>query len=148
MKRWSVLLTAALLAGGVVVLLSSSGSAQETGPRTLVFTEKNAQEFATTASSGRLSPDDSFVFRARLLANGKPAGREQGACTVIARNATECQATLFFNEGKIFVSGGTVFASRTVLAVVGGTGAYAGARGTMTVFDRKSGDRLEVALLG
>ncbi len=148
MKRTSVLLTAALLAGGAGAVISSSGSAQAPTLRTLTFTERDAREFATRFSESRLSPDDSFVFTASLRDSaGQPAGRESGACSAISRNATECQATLFLKAGKIFVSGGTVFGARTVLGVVGGTGAYIGARGTLTVVDRKSGDQLTVTLL-
>lgn len=148
MKRSSVVLTAALLAGGAGAVLSTSGSAQQPALRTLTFTERGAREFATRFSEKRLSPDDSFVFTARLVDGAnQPAGREQGACSAISRNATECQATLFLKAGKIFISGGTTFGAKTTLGVVGGTGAYIGVRGTMTATDRRSGDQLVVTLL-
>jgi len=148
MKRSSVVLTAALLAGGAGAALSTSGSAQQPALRTLTFTERDAREFATRFSEKRLSPDDSFVFTARLVdAANQSAGREQGACSAVSRNSTECQATLFLKAGKIFISGGTKFGAKTILGVVGGTGPYIGARGTLTVSDRKSGDQLVVTLL-
>ena len=148
MKRTSVLLTAALLAGGAGAVIASSGSAQAPTLRTLVFTEQNAKEFATRYTEKYLSPDDSFVFTAKLRdAAGQPAGRETGACSAIGRNSTECQGTLFLKAGKIFVAGGTPSGAKTTIGVVGGTGAYIGVRGTLAVTGRKSGDQLLVTLL-
>ena len=93
------------------------------------------------------TPDDTFVFTARLLSNNQPVGRSQGACTATAGNASECRGTLFLKDGKIFILGGTVFNSKTTLGIVGGTGPYIGSRGTLTTTKRKSGDLLEVKLL-
>lgn len=147
MKRTSVLLTAALLAGGAGAVISSSGSAQAPTLRTLTFTESNAKEYATRYNEKVFSPDDSYVFTASLRDAAGPAGRESGACSAIGRNSTECQGTLFLKAGKIFVAGGTSSGARTTIGVVGGTGAYIGARGTLTTIDRKSGDLLTVTLL-
>ena len=148
MKRSSVLLTAALLAGAAGAAISSSGSAQAPTLRTLTFTEQNAKEYATRYNDKYFSPDDSYVFTAKLKdAAGNGAGRASGACSAIGRNSTECQGTLFLKAGKIFVSGGATAGAKTVIGVVGGTGAYIGARGTLTTVDRKSGDLLTVTLL-
>jgi len=147
MKRTSVLLTAALLAAGAGAVISSSGSAQAPTTRTLTFTEQNAKEYATRYTEKYFSPDDSYVFTANLRDAAGAAGRETGSCSAIGRNSTECQGTLFLKAGKIFVAGGTSSGAKTTIGVVGGTGAYIGARGTLTTIDRKSGDFLTVTLL-
>lgn len=143
----AVLVVAALLAVGAAVVLSTTGSAQAPELRTLTFTEQGAREFESKFDPKKFSPDDTYVFTARLVANGRSVGSDQGACTAVASNAVECRATLYLKEGKIFVSGGTRFGAKTTLGVVGGTGAYIGVRGTMTVIARSSGDFIEIKLL-
>jgi hypothetical protein len=147
MKRSYVAVAAAVIAGGVAVVSSSVGGAQQPALRALTYTEQNHQEYATKYSDSKTSPDDTFVFTARLLSNGQPVGRDQGACTNVSSNASECRGTLYLKDGKIFILGGTTSSSKTTLGVVGGTGPYLGARGTLTTTKRKSGDLLEVKLL-
>jgi hypothetical protein len=147
MKRSYVAVAAVLIGGGVAVVSSSIGGAQQPAFRTLTFTEKNHQEYATKYDEKRTSPDDTFVFTSQLLANGQPVGRDQGACTAVASDASECRGTLYLKDGKIFILGGTKSNSKTTLGIVGGTGPYIGSRGTLTTTKRKSGDLLEVKLL-
>lgn len=147
MKPSYLAAAAAALAGAVAIVSSSVGGAQQPTLRTLTFTESNHQEFETKYDDNKFSPDDTFVFTATLLRDGQRVGRDQGACTAVASNATECRGTLYLKDGKIFILGGTTFAGKTTLGVVGGTGPYIGSRGTLTTTKRKSGDQLEVRLL-
>lgn len=147
MKRSYVAAAAAVIAGGVAIVTSSVGGAQQPALRTLTFTEQSHQEYATKYSEKKTSPDDTFVFTARLLSNGQRVGRDQGACTNVASNASECRGTLFLKDGKLFILGGTTSSSKSTLGIVGGTGPYIGARGTLTTTHRKSGDLLQATLL-
>jgi hypothetical protein len=57
--------------------------------------------------------------------------------------------TLYLADGEIAVTGGHATTSRFTLPVVGGTGRYAGARGTLAVAPGKGETaRLTVTLLG
>jgi hypothetical protein len=137
----AVLVTAAVLVG--------SGSAQAPGPRTLTFIEgqrgstfkfvdnpprsRGRTERTTTISMG-----DVFVFTNRLI-NG--AGQRSGvfyATCVAARGGrldrtfVLCHGVAKLHDGDIAVEVATGFGDVVTGSVVGGTGAYNGARGTFT----------------
>jgi hypothetical protein len=62
-------------------------------------------------------------------ATGHRIGRTQTACTVIdaSHSRLQCTGTVVLPQGEIALQGG----GQTPIAVTGGTGAYAGARGTV-----------------
>lgn len=68
-----------------------------------------------------------------LFEHGKPAGRFQGVCTQLPRASSQCSFTLGLAGGQILIqaSYGPGFNTGNVAreAVIGGTGAYVGARG-------------------
>ncbi len=70
-------------------------------------------------------------------ANKAKVGSDQGFCvrTVVGK-AWECWWTLQLKEGQITVEGPFLDAGDSVLAVTGGTGKYAGARGQMKLHAR------------
>ena len=64
---------------------------------------------------------------------GARAGRLEAMCTLAAEAAGHCQATAYLPAGSIQLQGYVSFASSTVrVAIVGGAGRYAGARGTFS----------------
>lgn len=80
------------------------------------------------------SPGDYFVFESRLTHKGVQVGRDSVRCMLGIRTFT-CEGTfLMAGRGKIAVAG-TLFSdgSDFRLPVIGGTGAFKGARGQMTV---------------
>jgi hypothetical protein len=92
---------------------------------------------AATSDTSPPSRGDELVFTKRLTQGGRNAGTLHAVCTVTQPRASietavyQCQATYVLRTGQITAQTvapvGT--ASRLVLAVTGGTGAYAGARG-------------------
>jgi hypothetical protein len=76
-------------------------------------------------------------YRRQLLYNKRiqpaPIGHADVLCTNSGNGATDCRATYFLPKGEI-VTGG-VIGSRLfhTMAVLGGTGLYSNARGTLTV---------------
>lgn len=67
-------------------------------------------------------------------ANKKQVGRDAGYCVrIVAGKSWECAWTTYLKGGSIMVQGPFSDTGGTVLAITGGTGAYATARGTMNL---------------
>ncbi|HSE75987.1 MAG TPA: allene oxide cyclase family protein, partial [Dongiaceae bacterium] len=70
-------------------------------------------------------------------ANAKQLGSDNGWCIrTVPGKAWECFWTLSLADGQITVEGPFLDAGDSVLAVTGGTGKYAGARGEMKLHAR------------
>jgi allene oxide cyclase len=70
-------------------------------------------------------------------ANKTQVGSDQGYCVrVIAGKSWECFWTLRLKEGQITVEGPFYDTGDSVMAVTGGTGKYAGAKGAMKLHPR------------
>lgn len=69
--------------------------------------------------------------------NKTPVGSDQGYCVrVIAGKSWECFWTLRLKDGQITIEGPFYDAGDSVMAVTGGTGKYAGAKGSMKLHSR------------
>jgi hypothetical protein len=104
-----------------------------------------------------ISPGDQFISTNQLTENGKTIGKLRARCTATAAvgkisNTAFAQAH-FICEGVFTLPGGTLFADASVLksgtegVVSGGTGKYAGARGTVVSKEGKGGSTTTVTLL-
>jgi hypothetical protein len=144
MMRLAVLAAAATAAIVVVAVLATGGGAQQPGERTFVVIEDEARgSFNVVDNPPRSrapSAGDLLTFSTPLVnqANAR-VGRLDALCTVtrgartFERARLHCTGTFALSDGTIALS--TSFrADQTppVLAVVGGTGAYEGARGSVT----------------
>jgi SAM-dependent MidA family methyltransferase len=70
-------------------------------------------------------------------ANVKKVGSNQGICVrMIVGKSFECHWTLMLAKGQIMVAGPVLDGVDSALAIVGGTGIYAGARGEMLIHAR------------
>jgi hypothetical protein len=90
------------------------------------------------------SPGDYFLFESRLLTPDRSAtiGRDSGKCMLGVRTFV-CEATAsIFHKGKLQVAGAFFTDSDARIPIVGGTGAYRDAGGTLTVKDLPSGNSL------
>jgi hypothetical protein len=85
----------------------------------------------TGTSVGDLDIYGMRLFNKRIRA--KAIGSATMSCTAIGGSGQSCTATYFLPKGQIVTQG--VIASRLIyeLAVVGGTGLYSNARGSLTV---------------
>ena len=110
------------------------------GPKTIlhVVERHGTQTFIDSGKPGD-SQGDVLAF-ANILYDGgnqKRVGRDQGACTrTIVGAAWECNWTALLQKGQITVEGPFYDTGDSVLAVIGGTGVYNGARGRMTLHAR------------
>jgi hypothetical protein len=80
-----------------------------------------------------MSPGDIDYLVGKLFRHGKPFGRFQGVCTAFPQSGSQCSFTLGLPQGQVVMESayGAGFNTGPVAreAIVGGTGAYAAARG-------------------
>jgi hypothetical protein len=147
-KRTAVvapLAAAALLAA----LLESTGGAQQPGERTfkLILKDESAAlgDVAPTSRNQRdprISGGDQHVFTSTVFDEAqKRVGKFYGQCVAVRGGRTyrqstfQCQGTFVLRDGAIAVSVAFRATQRdedVSLAVIGGTGAYEGARGQVS----------------
>jgi hypothetical protein len=162
MKRLALLAAAAATAIAVLAVLSTSGSAQS-GERTIVVTELSKGSLfkfvdqRPRTKPGRNEPSaslgDQLVFSSPLGDGAhRRAGRLAAACTAIKPGAIERKA-VFLCTGVAHLTDGDLFLAARFLprpsgtvrgALTGGTGAYAGARGTFTSTGEPSTDTFHI----
>ena len=90
------------------------------------------------------SRGDGLILTEKVFdpATGDRIGRSHTACTVIdaSHSRLQCTGTVVLPQGELALQGG----DRTPIAVTGGTGAFAGARGT--VEGREHDGRIDVTV--
>jgi hypothetical protein len=145
MRRVATLATVAVAATVFAGILTSGGAAQVPGERTFKIIEGSGGTFrfidqapkARNPRNPRLSVGDAYVFSSPLFneANNR-IGTLNVACAVtrggrFARARSQCNGTYALRDGTLAVSA-VVRGGKATIAVVGGTGAYEGARGSIT----------------
>ena len=79
---------------------------------------------------------------------GTQVGTDHGVCVVLNAGQSQCDATLVLPKGQIVTHGIEGTRTSFEVAVLGGTGAYAGVRGTMTARPIKDGgSTISISLL-
>lgn len=143
--------TVAVAGGAAALVVPGTGGAQQQqqqGERTFSLVEKGKQHFKFVDNPPRgarrhgPSTGDEFIFgRGVYDASNTRVGTLHGVCTVLTNHdAALCHAALKLRDGAIYAGGLSSQGRRTDVAIYGGTGAYAGARGTIVSIDRSSAD--------
>jgi hypothetical protein len=148
------LLTVCAVLGLLVIGIGTATAAPK--PRTLRFLEVQT----TFAGIGGWSPETNnppaagqgFTFTSTLFKwagtkKGAPIGHDQVVCIStyvdlsVGSVRLQCNATVSLSGGSIQLAGPSNFANPvTNVAVIGGTGAYAGAQGTARIRSLSGGD--------
>jgi allene oxide cyclase len=106
---------------------------------TLNLVERATTDAVTKTGKGDDNAGDLLTFANEVFdeANQNKVGSSTGWCirTVVGQS-WECSWTLKLKDGQITVAGPFLDKSDSVLAIVGGTGAYVGARGEMALHAR------------
>ena len=141
MHRTAVLLVIeGLAASGIIAW----GSSAQTGPALIRITSTQKQYAYVNAAPG--TAGDMEMIRQRLY-NKKitqnPIGRAELVCTFTFGKSRSCRATYFLPQGKIVVGGSITNRSIYELAILGGTGLYNNARGTLTAIRTSKSPRRE-----
>ncbi len=129
-SRTSIAAVAAALATGAV--LAASGSAQ--APVTSLHLTAKTQKHVGFFPKGRPRQGDRLGFGDRIT--GDDTGVDRGVCTIIGSKGVLCTVQVQLSRGTLSVQGLVPQRSRnTPVSIIGGTGAYNGARGTALVTD-------------
>jgi hypothetical protein len=131
-------LTAAVVVGGVGAA-SVSASA---GVAALRFYEKpGTAHVIDNAPKGKKAGLGDFVLYASPVfdRHGKQVGTDHAVCVILSAAQSQCDSTLLLPKGQLLTRGIFGKNAGSQVAVIGGTGAYAAARGTMTMRPIKDG---------
>jgi len=128
----TTLLLAAACVGATVIAVNAGASGS--GTRVLDLTGTVITDHVTfDAAPKGMSPGDVGYVVGKVFRAGKPYGRYQGTCTQLPSSSSLCSFSLGLPDGQLLIQSayGPGFNTGSVAreAVVGGTGAYAGARG-------------------
>lgn len=129
-------IVAALLSGAALTASVVAASAE-----TLKVVERATTDAVTETGAEGDSAGDILTFANEIYdeANANKVGSDNGWCVrTVVGAAWECFWTASLADGQITVEGPFLDAGDSVLAVTGGTGAYAAARGEMKLHARNA----------
>jgi hypothetical protein len=146
-KKAIALLASGSLFGAVAWVTSGSGAA--TGPGVIRITGTQVRYARVDVGRAGRSPGDTEIATELLYNRNitpKSLGHSELVCTFTIGPSRNCRATVFLPKGKLVV-GGSIFARQFYqLAILGGTGLYDDARGTLTVTKTGQAPRRELLL--
>ena len=129
-----------VLTGAIVGILAvgpwQSRSEAGTGPATIRITDRQLALTRVDVGAPGTSPGDMELVRTRLFqrGTGTTIGRAELVCTFVDDTRSRiCRGTYILPKGKIVVGGSVLYRQFYDLAILGGTGLYDNARGTLTV---------------
>ena len=155
MKTKIVYVFTGVLVGILVVSPWEGSSSAATGPATIRITDVQDTVVRVDVGAKGKSPGDMEIIRQRLYnqrVTERSIGRSELVCTFMdRRRARVCRGTYFLPKGRIVVGGSLLYRQFYELAVLGGTGLFDNARGTVVVTRtgiRPVRDRIVFRLVG
>ncbi len=126
---------AAAAALAVVVWMDRGSSQAGTGPAVIRITgDERRYNFIDVGARGR-GPGDMEVVVQNLhnrRITQRPIGHSEFVCTVTVDVSRSCRVTFFLPRGKLVAGGSLRFGGIYQIPILGGTGLYDNARGTLT----------------
>jgi Dirigent-like protein len=141
------LLAATAVAAATASLVAGSGGAS-TGPAQVRITDLQISRHMIRPAGGGITGTVEVV-RQRLYKPGvtsRPIGRSDLVCTYLDNRERSCLGTYFLPKGSLVVAGALETRLLYEIAIVGGTGLFDNARGTLTVTSTHLSPRREVLL--
>jgi allene oxide cyclase len=132
-------LLAVVVAAGASLVFVDSVSADNMKAMHLIVVERATSDTVTDVGAKGDSVGDILTFANKVYdrSNKTEVGHDNGWCVrTVVGQAWECFWTLILDKGQITVEGPFYDAKDSVLAVTGGTGAYAAMRGDMKLHAR------------
>ncbi|HUQ23552.1 MAG TPA: hypothetical protein VM049_11125 [Gaiellaceae bacterium] len=136
MNKRMVWVVAGALVGVVAAGPSQSRSEASTGPATITINDRQLAVTRVDLGARGTSPGDVEIVRTTLLQRVTRVviGHGELVCTFVDTvRSRVCRGTYFLPKGKLVVGGSILYRQFYDLAVLGGTGLYDNARGTLTV---------------
>ena len=133
MRTW-IAIAVAVAGAGAAALLGGGPAGAQDGPRVLRLT--SVEQHCATADNGRRGESLADLDACRGVlrnADGERAGRAHWTCVYLGstRAGSDCSAVVSLRGGTVQAAGVLSHMSRrSTWAITGGTGRYAGARGT------------------
>jgi hypothetical protein len=130
------ILLGAVAGAAAMAIATSSGADAGTGPAQIKITNTLVQSAFVNVGSAARGPGDQEIYAGRLYnrrITTKPIGRSEQQCTYSFSGVRNCRGTFTLPKGKLMVGGTLRYTELYQLAVLGGTGLYDNARGTVTV---------------
>jgi hypothetical protein len=134
-------MAASFAAAALVSGVGASSGGAASGVASLRFYERpGATTVVDNAPKGKAGRGDIILYANPVFdRQGTQVGTDHGVCTVISVSQSQCDATLVLPKGQIVTHGVEGTRTKFEIAVIGGTGSYAGVRGTMTARPIKDG---------
>jgi hypothetical protein len=144
--KWMLVTLAASVVAAAVAFAAYGGTSSQQKLR-IVATQHDFGQ----VDMGKRGPTrgDTFLFSERLALGGKAAGVDHVVCTFVGSWPKEtdfCRGLFQLPGGSLIAEGASARGPFTV-AITGGTGSYAGARGTIHATPTKNGEILDIALV-
>jgi hypothetical protein len=136
MRTGTFVLLAGVIGAVVAAGVGLDSPAAGTGPATIRVNERELAVTRVDIGARGTSPGDVEVVSLRLLerGTGQTLGRADLVCTFAdSVRSRVCRGTYVLPRGKLVVGGSVLYRRFYELAVLGGTGLYDNARGTVTV---------------
>ncbi|TML43817.1 MAG: hypothetical protein E6G19_11170 [Actinobacteria bacterium] len=135
MPSTSRLLAVFAIVGGLAVYASLNSTAA-TGPDFIRVTDRQFGYTRVDVGRRGLTPGDQEIIYDKLFnrkITTKPIGTARFICTFMTGRTRMCTATVALPKGELVASGTVRFRQFFDLAIIGGTGLYNNARGTLTI---------------
>ena len=135
-----------VLAGVAASAFFAWTSSAGTGPALIRITSTQTRYVGIDNGRTGTSPGDLELIKQSLFnrrITQSPIGRAEHECTFTFGKARICRATYFLAKGRIIVGGSISNRDIYELAILGGTGLYDNARGTLTAIRTARGPRRE-----
>jgi len=135
-------IAASLAAAAIVTGIGASSVGATASVAALRFYERpGPTSFVNNAPMGKKAGRGDIVIYANPVfdRHGTQVGTDHGVCTVLNDSQSQCEATVVLPKGQLVTHGIQSARTSFEVAVIGGTGAYAGARGTMAARPIKDG---------
>jgi hypothetical protein len=132
-----------LLAGGAAVVAAMALSAQAAiaAPKTIKLSERQTAFHEADNAPRGPSASDRITIKGVLYRSGQAVGHDKVVCT----GDRHCRATLTFGGGALR-GRGTQTGNAFSVAIIGGSGRFAHARGTIHVVLRQGGASYTIRL--
>ena len=126
---------------GWLAMVLFFGIARASAGEVIALVERADTDAVTDTGAKDDSAGDLLTFANPVFDkdNKTQVGTNQGFCVrTVAGKAWECWWTLFLKDGQITIQGPFLDAGDSVMAITGGTGKYATARGQMKLHSRNA----------
>jgi hypothetical protein len=138
MRGKVIALLAGAMAGGLAAAAAGDQTGRAgTGAGQIRITDGLVRVDRVDIGARGISPGDIEIVRAQLYnrrITRRAIGRSELVCTFVdSGRSRQCRGTYFLPRGKLVVGGSLRYRQFYDMAVVGGTGLYDNARGTLTV---------------